>query len=73
MAWTNFVITLGTFAQISSVKGGQCTKLMTRLAGLVGSVAYLMKSDVRRGSTMFKQNLKTIRGWLEEEGSQATR
>ncbi len=39
----------------------------------VGSVAYLMKSDVRRGSGMLKQNLKTIRGWLEEEGSQAAK
>lgn len=39
----------------------------------VGSVAYLMKSDVRRGSGMLKQNLKTIRGWLEEEGSQASK
>ena len=32
-----------------------------------------MKSDVRRGSGMLKQNLKTIRGWLEEEGSQASK
>lgn len=39
----------------------------------VGSVAYLMKSDVRRGSGMLKQNIKTIRGWLEEEGSQASK
>lgn len=39
----------------------------------VGSVAYLMKSDVRRGSGMLKQNLKTIRGWLEEEGTKTSK
>jgi len=32
-----------------------------------------MKSDVRRGSGLLRQNLKTIRGWLEEEGSQAAK
>jgi hypothetical protein len=35
----------------------------------IGSVAYLMKSDVRHGGVMLKRNLKTIRSWLEEEGS----
>ncbi|KAL3142776.1 hypothetical protein ABBQ38_003076 [Trebouxia sp. C0009 RCD-2024] len=46
------------------------TNFIITLVG-VGSIAYLMKSDVRRGSGMLKQNLKTIRGWLEEEGSKA--
>ncbi|DBA76736.1 TPA: hypothetical protein ACH3X2_008767 [Trebouxia sp. C0005] len=32
-----------------------------------------MKSDVRRGSGLLRQNLKTIRGWLEEEGSVAAK
>lgn len=48
------------------------TNFIITLVG-VGSVAYLMKSDVRRGSGMLKQNLKTIRGWLEEEGSKASK
>lgn len=42
------------------------------LVGL-GSVAYLMKSDVRSGSAMLKRNLKTIRTWLEEEGATAAK
>lgn len=32
----------------------------------VGAVVWFMKSDVRKSSTMVRQNLKTIRGWLEE-------
>eukprot|EP00891_Asterochloris_glomerata_P002218 jgi/Astpho2/2218/Aster-x1059 len=39
----------------------------------VGSVFYLMKTDVRRGTTTLRQNLKHIRTWLEEEGSQAAK
>jgi hypothetical protein len=35
----------------------------------VGSVLYLMKSDVRHGSAMLRRNMKTIRAWLEEEGA----
>ena len=42
------------------------------LVGL-GSVAYLLKSDVRSGSAMLKRNLKTIRTWLEEEGATAAK
>lgn len=41
------------------------------LVGL-GSVVYLMKSDVRHGSIMLKRNMKTIRAWLEEEGGSKT-
>lgn len=48
------------------------TNFIITLVG-VGSVAYLMKSDVRRGSGLLRQNLKTIRGWLEEEGSLAAK
>ncbi|KAK9828237.1 hypothetical protein WJX74_005078 [Apatococcus lobatus] len=36
------------------------------LAG-VGAVVWFMKTDVRKSSTMVRQNLKTIRGWLEEQ------
>ena len=42
------------------------------LVGL-GSVAYLLKSDVRTGSALLKRNLKTIRTWLEEEGATAAK
>ena len=42
------------------------------LVGL-GSVAYLLKSDVRSGSALLKRNLKTIRTWLEEEGATAAK
>ena len=34
---------------------------------------YLMKKDVRTGSNMLRQNIKTIRGWMEETGSIAAR
>lgn len=44
------------------------TNFFITLVGL-GSVAYLMKSDVRHGSAMLKRNIKTIRSWLEEEGA----
>ena len=78
MAWTNFIITLGAslfwlesdaFAahRVHPVQARHFTPVG------VGSVAYLMKSDVRRGSGLLKQNIKTIRGWLEEEGSQASK
>ena len=42
------------------------------LVGL-GSVAYLLKSDVRTGSALLKRNLNTIRTWLEEEGATAAK
>ena len=32
-----------------------------------------MKKDVKTGSNMLRQNLKTIRGWLEEQSSTAAR
>ena len=35
----------------------------------IGSVAYLMKSDVRHGGVMLRRNMKTIRSWLEEESA----
>jgi hypothetical protein len=35
----------------------------------IGSVAYLMKSDVRHGGAMLRRNMKTIRSWLEEEST----
>ena len=37
----------------------------------IGSVAYLMKSDVRHGGAMLRRNMKTIRSWLEEESTAA--
>ena len=76
MAWTNFVITLGTRSRISQANPFFLVlraELHLLCPAAVGSVAYLMKSDVRRGSGMLKQNIKTIRGWLEEEGSQASK
>ena len=48
------------------------SNFLITLVGL-GSVAYLMKSDVRTGSAMLKRNLKTIRTWLEEEGATAAK
>jgi hypothetical protein len=42
------------------------------LVGL-GSVAYLLKSDVRQGGAMLRRNMKTIRSWLEEEGAAAAK
>ncbi len=44
------------------------SNLIITLVGL-GSVVYLMKSDVRHGSAMLRRNMKTIRTWLEEEGA----
>lgn len=43
------------------------------LAVGIGSVAYLMKKDLRTGSGMLRQNMKTIRGWLEEQSASASR
>lgn len=37
----------------------------------VGAVAYLMKSDVRKGTTMLRQNLRHIRNFLEEQAAAA--
>ena len=44
------------------------TNFLITVVGL-GSVVYLMKSDVRVGGAMLKRNLKTIKSWLEEEGA----
>jgi len=38
-------------------------------AVVVGSAIYLMKTDVRAGSAMLRQNLKTIRTWMSEEAN----
>jgi len=46
------------------------SNFMITLVG-VGSVVYLMKKDVRSGSNMLRQNLKTMRGWLEEQSTTA--
>ncbi|KAK9828454.1 hypothetical protein WJX72_000072 [[Myrmecia] bisecta] len=35
-------------------------------AGVVGSIIYLMKADVRTGSTLLRRNLRHIRSWLDE-------
>ena len=35
----------------------------------VGTVYYLMRTDVRTGVSQLKRNAKTIRGWLEEESA----
>ena len=43
---------------------------MLTLVG-VGSVVYLMKSDVRHGGAMLKRNMRTIKNWLEEESATA--
>jgi hypothetical protein len=48
------------------------SNFLITLVGL-GSVAYLLKSDVRTGSAMLKRNMKTIRTWLEEEGATAAK
>ena len=37
----------------------------------LGSVVYLMKSDVRTGATTLRRNMKVIRGWMEEQGAAA--
>ena len=34
--------------------------------GVVGSAWYILRQDVRTGGKMLKQNIKTIRGWMEE-------
>lgn len=48
------------------------SNVVLTLVGL-GSVAYLMKSDVRTGGTMLRRNIKVIRSWLEEEGATAAK
>jgi hypothetical protein len=48
------------------------TNLVLTLVGL-GSVVYLMKSDVRQGGALLRRNMKTIRSWLEEEGATAAK
>jgi hypothetical protein len=32
----------------------------------MGSAWYLLRQDVRTGGKILKDNLKTIRGWMEE-------
>ena len=44
------------------------TNLIITAIGL-GSVVYLMKTDVRTGASMLRRNMKTIKSWLEEEGA----
>jgi hypothetical protein len=48
------------------------SNVVITLVGL-GSVAYLLKSDVRHGGAMLRRNMKTIRSWLEEEGATAAK
>lgn len=48
------------------------TNFLITLMG-VGAVAYLMKSDVRKGSAMLRQNLRHIRNFLEEQSAAAER
>ncbi len=48
------------------------SNFLITLVGL-GSVAYLLKSDVRHGGAMLRRNMKTIRSWLEEEGATAAK
>ena len=50
--------------------GKMMTNLIITALG-VGSVLFLMKSDVRHGSAMLRRNVKTIRAWLEDEGASA--
>ena len=50
--------------------GKMMTNLIITALG-VGSVLFLMKSDVRHGSAMLRRNVKTIRSWLEDEGATA--
>lgn len=40
-------------------------------AGAIGAVVLLMKSDVRTSSAMLRQNIKTIRGWMEQQAASA--
>ena len=47
------------------------SNLIITLVGL-GSVAYLMRHDVRSGGAMLKRNMRTIKSWLEEEGGKAS-
>mmetsp|Transcript_47749 Transcript_47749/g.121826 ORF Transcript_47749/g.121826 Transcript_47749/m.121826 type:complete len:88 (-) Transcript_47749:23-286(-) len=35
-------------------------------AGLLGSAYYILRADVRTGGKMLRQNLKTIRSWVDE-------
>ena len=78
MALTNFVITLSTSSSICFDEPDAIFPIHTvvyvplRAVGM-GSVVYLMKKDLRTGSSMLRQNLKTIRGWLEEQSSTAAR
>lgn len=37
----------------------------------VGAIAYMMKTDVRQGSSMLRRNLKQIRAWMETQGDAA--
>ncbi|KAK3261015.1 hypothetical protein CYMTET_30061 [Cymbomonas tetramitiformis] len=39
----------------------------------VGTVAYLMRSDVRHTSVMLRRNIKTIRGWLDSEAAASSK
>ncbi len=89
MALTNFLITLSTtFSKCiravhvhytlrkiwSNSSKPDGTRWWYEVAAVgMGSVVYLMKKDLRTGSSMLRQNLKTIRGWLEEQGAAASR
>ena len=46
------------------------TKLIMGL-GLLGGLFVLARQDLRRGGAMVRQNLSTIRGWMEKAGKAA--
>jgi len=39
--------------------------------GLLGGLVVLARQDLRRGGAMFRQNMETIRGWLDKAGRAA--
>ena len=85
MAITNFIMTVGMSDDIDSSPNSadrfcHCHRptltpansllffVITITVG-VGAVVYLMKTDVRQGSSMLRRNLRHIRGWLEEQSA----
>jgi len=87
MAWSNFAVTLGergARGRKRRTEGGEGathgpstpaptpTPSLPSLTVGVGAVYYLMRKDMRTGVSQLRRNVKTIRGWLEEEaGSSA--
>ncbi|CAM8995429.1 unnamed protein product [Rhodiola kirilowii] len=48
------------------------TNFILTVAG-VSAVVVLMRSDVKKSATIFRQNVKQIRQWLEEESASAAK